>query len=39
MNSLLMIPAAFLFLSLMWIGPALVAISERKAQQKEEGKR
>ena len=39
MNSLIMIPAALLFLSLMWIGPALVAISERKAEQKEAGKR
>jgi hypothetical protein len=39
MNTLLMIPAALLFLSLMWIGPAIVAISERKAEQKEAGKR
>jgi hypothetical protein len=39
MYRLLMFPAGFLFLALMWIGPALVAISERKAEQKEAGKR
>jgi hypothetical protein len=38
MSHLLMIPAGFLFLTLMWIGPALVAVSERKAQIKKEGK-